>query len=84
MQTNVKQVFYFHADATALGGFLENPYRIVPTPCSVALSSTGGAVTSEAKGFAFEDGIKAECCLHLRHGPADPAKWAVDRSARSA
>ena len=59
MQTNVKQVFYFHADATALGGFLENPYRIVPTPCSVALSSTGGAVTSEAKGFAFEDGIKA-------------------------
>jgi hypothetical protein len=59
MQTNVKQVFYFHADATSLGGFLEEPYRVVPTPCSVALSSTGGAVTSQSKGFAFEDGIKA-------------------------
>jgi hypothetical protein len=59
MQTNVKQVFYFHASATALGGFLEEPYRVVPTPCSVALSSTGGAISSQAKDYAFNDGIEA-------------------------
>jgi hypothetical protein len=58
MQTNVKQVFYFNAAATSIGGFLENSYRNVPTPCSVALSSSGGAVTSQTKGFAFEDGLK--------------------------
>jgi hypothetical protein len=69
MQTNVKQVFYFHADAISLGGYIEGPHRNVPTPCSAALSSSGGVavseakgfafgVTSEAKDFAFEDGIK--------------------------
>ena len=59
MQTNVKQVFYFNAAANSFGGFLEAPFRYVPTPCSVSLSPTGGKATTEAKGFNFEDGIKA-------------------------
>ena len=58
MQTNVKQVFYFNADSISLGGFLDEPFRYVPTPCSTALSPTGGRATDEARAFNFEDHIK--------------------------
>jgi hypothetical protein len=60
MQTDVKQVFYFHADANSIGGFLEEPYRVIPTPCSVALSPTGGSVTDSEKEFTAEEGIKVK------------------------
>jgi hypothetical protein len=54
VQTDVRQVFYFHASATSLGGFMEGPYRNIPTPCSAALGSTGGSVTAEAEARSFE------------------------------
>ena len=60
MQTDVKQVFYFHGDSNSLGGFLEEPFRYIPTPCSVALSSAGGSVTQRAEPFHFEDRIHAK------------------------
>jgi hypothetical protein len=60
MQTNAKQVFYFHADAVSIGGFLEEPFRFVPTPSSAALSSAGGLATTATKEFNFEEGIKAK------------------------
>jgi hypothetical protein len=60
MQTNVKQVFYFHGDSNSLGGFLEEPFRPIPTPCSVSLSSTGGSVTQRTEPFSFEDVIHAK------------------------
>jgi hypothetical protein len=57
MQTDVKQVFYFHTDANSLGGFLEapEPFRYIPTPSSVSLSATGGSVGSRTAEFRFED-----------------------------
>jgi hypothetical protein len=55
MQTGVKQVFYFNAGANALGGFVEDPYRAVPSPSSVSLSPTGGLVASRAAGASFEN-----------------------------
>jgi hypothetical protein len=58
MQSDVKQVFYFHADATSVGGYIEEPFRYVPTPSSVALPSTGGSSTNEARHFGFEDSVK--------------------------
>ena len=71
MQTNVKQVFYFHADANSLGGFLQEPFRYVPTPCSAALSSTGGHTTTEARDFSFEDGITVrKAYTHVSGRPA--------------
>jgi hypothetical protein len=60
MQTDVSHVFHFHADASALGGFLENPFRHIPTPSSVALSSSGGTTTHEAGEFHFEDRVHAK------------------------
>jgi hypothetical protein len=60
MQTDVKQVFYFHGDSNSFGGFIEEPFRHIPTPCSVSLSSTGGSVTQRAEPFNFEDVIHAK------------------------
>jgi len=71
MQTDVKQVFYFNADASAVGGFLHEPFRSVPTPCSAALSSTGGHTTTQATDFNFEDGIKARAAYtHVSGRPS--------------
>jgi hypothetical protein len=59
MQNGVTQVYYFHASATSLGGFLNEPsYHPVFTPCSVALSETGGEVTARAAHFGFENVIQ--------------------------
>jgi hypothetical protein len=57
MQTDVKQVFYFHADARSVGGFVEGPFRHIPSSCSVSLSSTGGSHSTEVDKFDFEDHI---------------------------
>lgn len=54
MQTDVRQVFYFHASATSLGGFMEGPFRHIPAPCSASLSPTGGLVTCQSEGRDFE------------------------------
>jgi hypothetical protein len=59
MQKDVKTVFHFHADASSLGGFLENPFRHIDTPSSVALSSSGGTSRHESGEFHFEDKVHA-------------------------
>jgi hypothetical protein len=59
MQNDVTQVFYFHADASSIGGFFEEPFRPVYTPCSVSLSPTGGSTTTDAKHFCFEGDVRA-------------------------
>jgi len=61
MQTGVRQVFYFHADANSLGGFVgespDGPFRVVSTPSSVSLSPTGGIATSSAENHLSEKDI---------------------------
>ncbi|HEX3472605.1 MAG TPA: hypothetical protein VHT28_15600, partial [Silvibacterium sp.] len=53
----MKKVFYFHADANSLGGFIEEPFRIVPSQASVSLPAVGGRASTEAKDFKFEEVI---------------------------
>ena len=67
MQSDVKQVFYFHSDASSIGGFLEEPFRHIPTPCSVSLSSSGGHTSDSVADYGFEDGIKVRSAYtHVR------------------
>jgi hypothetical protein len=71
MQSDVKQVFYFHADANSIGGFLDEPFRYVPTPCSVSLSPAGGHAVSEAKHFEFGEEIKVRAAYtHVSGRPS--------------
>jgi hypothetical protein len=80
MQTDVKQVFYFHADANSLGGFLEGPeaFRYLPTPSSVSLSATGGSVASSAAEFDFEGLIS--CRSSYTHVSGKPAEISGGRT----
>jgi len=55
MQTDVNKVFYFHADANSLGGYLEAPFRVVPSQASVSLPSVGGYASVRTGEFKFED-----------------------------
>ena len=57
MQTDVKKVFYFHADANSLGGYLENPYRAIPSQASVSLPGVGGYASVRSHDFNYEDVI---------------------------
>jgi len=80
MQTDVRQVFYFHADATSLGGFLggpasgsEEPFEIIPTHSSVSLSPTGGSATSESKAACPTEGVEVHTSLtHVSGFPQRP------------
>jgi len=55
MQTDVKKVFYFHADANSLGGYLENPYRDIPSQASVSLPAVGGYASVRSREFKYPD-----------------------------
>jgi hypothetical protein len=57
LQTDVKKVFYFHADANSLGGYLEDPFRAIPSQASVSLPGVGGYASVRANEFKFEDVI---------------------------
>ena len=48
--------YSFHADANALGGFLEEPLRkIIPTVAPVSLPAVGGFATARSEGFNLDE-----------------------------
>ncbi len=56
MRSSVKKVFYYHADANSLGGFITHPFqKIVPSQASVALPAVGGFATTRTGAFNFEE-----------------------------
>jgi hypothetical protein len=56
MQSFDKKRFYsLYADANALGGFLQEPFRkIIPTLAPVSLSAVGGFATARSEAFNLE------------------------------
>lgn len=55
MRANAKKTFYFHADASSLGGLIEKPFqKHIPAQASASLPSVGGHVTSRTEAFNFE------------------------------
>lgn len=76
MPSDVKQVFYFHAEANSMGGVLEEPFRYVPTPSSVGLSSAGGSVTQRAEPYRFEEIHAGASYTHVSGRPVeDGGPW---------
>jgi hypothetical protein len=55
MRSNAKKTYYFHADASSLGGFIEKPFqKHIPSQASASLPSVGGHVTTRTEAFNFE------------------------------
>jgi hypothetical protein len=61
MNVNTKKTFYYHADASALGGVLTQPLeRIVSTPGSVSLAQAGGHSIVRTERFELDGLITFE------------------------
>jgi len=55
MDTNIKRVHYYHADASALGGSLQRPVaQIVPVQAPSSLGPVGGYGSAQAGEFQLE------------------------------
>ena len=56
MQSFTQKKFYsFRADASALGGFLEEPFeKNIPTLAPVSLSAVGGFATARSEAFNLD------------------------------
>lgn len=56
MRSDAKRVFYYHADANSLGGFVEEPFQqIIPSQASVSLPAVGGYTTARTESFHFKE-----------------------------
>ena len=55
MRSDAKKTFYFHADASSLGGFIEKPFhKHLPPQASASLPSVGGHISTRTEAFEFE------------------------------
>jgi len=56
MRSNARNVFYYQAQASALGGAIQRPFeKIIPAQSSVSLPPVGGYATSRTHEFNFEE-----------------------------
>jgi hypothetical protein len=56
MRSDEKKVFYYHADANSLGGFIEKPFQeSISSQASVSLPSVGGYATVRTEAFNFKE-----------------------------
>lgn len=56
MRSDAKKAFYFNAEASTLGGSIDQPFqRTIPTQASASLPVAGGHVTTRTEGFNFEE-----------------------------
>ncbi|MGA7708564.1 MAG: hypothetical protein WCD77_12310, partial [Acidobacteriaceae bacterium] len=56
MRSNAKKVFYYHADASSLGGFFEEPFEaIIPATSSISVPAVGGYATSRTEALNFNE-----------------------------
>ncbi len=66
MRSESKKTFYFHADASSLGGFIEKPFqKHLPPQASASLPSVGGHISTRTEAFDFEGVISCRAA-HTR------------------
>ena len=60
MSLRNRRIHYFHANATAVGGYIERPFRKdIPTQAPTSLSPSGGSDEASTTNFQFEKIITA-------------------------
>jgi len=68
MQKDVKQVFYFHADAHSLGGFTDDTFDVIPSQASVSLPPVGGSSSRHGEGFTHKNVVSCRSTYTHVHG----------------
>jgi hypothetical protein len=77
MEASKHRVFYYHADASALGGQLTHPIeRIVPTQASSSLAQSGGHASSRIGPFRLDDIVSCEAAYSEIFGSVNKANGA--------
>ncbi len=77
MDANIKRVHYYHADASAIGGFFEKPtHQLVPVQAPLSLPPTGGYATHNVCNFRVEGFLSIKSAstqvsgtVHHKDGP---------------
>ncbi len=80
MRSNARKTFYYHADANALGGFIEKPFqKIVPSQASVSLPSVGGQAATRTGEFNFEEVVSCRAAYTRVTGSqlAEDGPWST-------
>ena len=84
MRSNAKKVFYYDADASSLGGFIEEPFEeSIPSASSLSLPAVGGYVTNRTEILNFK-GIISCRSAHTRvsgRSLAEEGPWSTQVSS---
>ncbi|NYF78048.1 hypothetical protein [Granulicella arctica] len=73
MNASNERVFYYHADASPLGGYLTHPFEsVLPTHASVSLSQAGGHVAARAENIRLDDLISCGAAYSQISGSVQP------------
>ena len=84
MQSNAKKVFYYHADANSLGGYIEEPLEaVIPDVSSISLPPVGGYVTHRSKSLNFKEIVSCRSAYTRASGraSAEDGPWSTQVSA---
>jgi hypothetical protein len=84
MRSNAKKTFYYHADASSLGGFIDKPFQeAIPSQASVSLPSVGGHATTRTEAFNFKEIISCRAAYTRVSGRqiAENGPWSMTATA---
>jgi hypothetical protein len=72
MPSAPNKVFYFHAEATPLGGYIEKPLqKHIPSQSSGSLPAVGGHVATRSEAFNFEEIVSCRSAYSRVSGSQD-------------
>ena len=78
MRSDAKKVFYYHADASSLGGFIEEPFEgVIPAVSSISLPAVGGYATNRTEALNFKEIISCRSAYTRSIRPRDCRGWSV-------
>ncbi len=80
MRSNAQKVFYYHADANSLGGYIEKPFEgIIPAVSSVSLPAVGGYAANRTEALNFKEIISCRSAYTRVSGRAiaDDGPWST-------
>jgi len=76
--SSVKRVHYFHAEATAAGGFVEAPFgqmQLLPVIAPLSLPVVGGHASARSETFCFDGVVSFKCAITHVAGTQNASGW---------
>jgi hypothetical protein len=78
MRSQARKAFYSQANAEALGGFIEKPFRkAIPSQASASLPPVGGYHTTRTEHFNFEEIVSCRSAYTRVSGSEGEGHWSL-------